>query len=404
MNLLKEGIEKGYVKKTGISKKLTLGGITEVYEVYRVQLDVLFYNDQNDRIATWISKYKVDKNIDFIDMTDIEQYNQIIRDFIFQSNPDSIKRTTVNIDLVGQREPGVVLADGRIIDGNRRYTCLSDLKRKDLKFNWFETVILDQNIKNNEKQIKMLELMLQHGEESKIDYNPIDRLVGIYNDIVEKKLLTLEEYVQSTNETIAEVRKKIELSKLLVDFLDTINAPKQFYIARELDLNGPLVELHAILKKETDDEKIEAIKYAVFTNLLLQPDGDMTRFIRQIKSVVKSKYSDEFLEEQLQIAERVIDDIPKVGNVNHTVVRKIRCNQDLQDKLKKSMNKAVNKVKATEVKNQPFILLDKASDSLGTIDINIINKLNDEQKSEIINKINEINDFLMNIKESINVY
>lgn len=63
--------------------------------------------------------------------------------------------------MVDQREPGVVLSDGRIIDGNRRYTCLRKLSEKNDRFKYFEAVILERNIENNAKQIKMLELFIQ---------------------------------------------------------------------------------------------------------------------------------------------------------------------------------------------------------------------------------------------------
>ena len=45
----------------------------------------------------------------------------------------------------------------------------------------------------------MLELYLQHGVDKPVDYDPIDRLVGIYNDIVDKKLLSITEYAKSVN-------------------------------------------------------------------------------------------------------------------------------------------------------------------------------------------------------------
>ena len=59
MNLL-EIFDESIVAKTTLSRKLTLGGVTKAYPVYRVRLDKLFYNDQNDRIATWITQYKND--------------------------------------------------------------------------------------------------------------------------------------------------------------------------------------------------------------------------------------------------------------------------------------------------------------------------------------------------------
>lgn len=52
MNLLKEGLAQHAVEKTTQTRKLTIDGMTKAYPVYKVRLDWLFYNDQNDRIAT----------------------------------------------------------------------------------------------------------------------------------------------------------------------------------------------------------------------------------------------------------------------------------------------------------------------------------------------------------------
>ena len=289
MNLLKEGIEKGFVIKTDRATKLTVDGITDTYPIYQVRLDLLYFNDRNDRIATWISQYMAENGVSSFDRSDLGKYNDIIQDFITQSNPDKIKATQNNIEFIGQQKHGVVLNDGRIIDGNRRFTCLRTLAKKDPRFNYFETVILERDFENNAKQIKMLELQIQIGEESRVDYNPIDRLVGIYHDIIENQLLSVKDYAQSTNQTEAEVERMKDLAILLVEFLEAINAPGQYYIARDMDLNGPLVELQGILKNIKDAERREEVKYAVFTNFLMQPSGDMTRFVRELKQVVKEK-------------------------------------------------------------------------------------------------------------------
>ena len=112
MNLFEMNIEA-----IDLTKKLTINNKTNVYQVYRIPLDLLYYNDQNDRIATWLSQYKDEKGIKSIDKTNIEDYNNIIQKFIAESNPERIKKTQLNIKLVGQREPGVILKDGRIICG-----------------------------------------------------------------------------------------------------------------------------------------------------------------------------------------------------------------------------------------------------------------------------------------------
>lgn len=407
MNLKQEGIERGIVIKTDLSRKLTIDGHTDIYPVYKVKLDYLYFNDKNDRIATWISKYKAEHNIDNLDITNKKLYNDVIHGFIHQSNPEAIKKTQANIELVDQREPGVILTDGRIIDGNRRVTCLRNLAKENLRFNYFETVILDVDLKNNEKQIKMLELTIQHGEESKVDYNPIDRLVGVYNDIVEKKLLTVKEYAYSTNKSEVDINKQVELSKLLVEFLEFINAPKQFHIARDLDLNGPLVELQSILKKITDEDQKEELKNIVFINFLMQPEGDMTRFIRKIKTIASSNYIDEYLEEQMDIAEEVLDkleEIPQDKPINNNIINNhFRNDEKIKEALKRSLDKAETKAKSKASRNKPIQTLDKVADFLDTIDTNIFMKYNDEEKSEIITKVEIIKNVLDKIKEDANV-
>ena len=81
MNLLKDGIEQQAVIKTVQTRKLTVDGLTKAYPVYKVRLDWLFYNDQNDRIATWISQYKAQNDGKAPNSSDREAYNAIIEQF-----------------------------------------------------------------------------------------------------------------------------------------------------------------------------------------------------------------------------------------------------------------------------------------------------------------------------------
>ena len=403
MNLLRDGISQNFVIKTDRATKLTIDGISETYPIYQIRLDALYYNDQNDRIATWISQYKSDHKTETIDKTDIESYNNIIHEFIVKSNPDKLRSTQKNISFIGQQKYGVVLNDGRIIDGNRRFTCLRNLAANDPKFNYFEAVILDRDIENSAKQIKMLELHIQIGEEARVDYDPIDRLVGIYNDIIVNKILTVHEYAVSTGaQSDNDVQKEVERAKLLAEFLEAINAPGQFYIARDLNMSNPLIELQAILRKIKDEDKKEEVKYAVFTNCLLQPEGDMTRFIRQLKSVASSNYLDEFVEKELEIAERVIDNLPEVGEVNKEVINKLRKDEDTKRELRKTMDIVTNKAKASATRDKPNQILLKAVDSIETIDLNIFQKLTNEQKLEIEEHLSNLESLIIKLREAIN--
>lgn len=403
MNLLQDGIVKGTVLKTDRAVKMTVDGLTDTYPIYQIRLDNLYFNDQNDRIATWISQYKSDNRVDTFDMDNLEYYNDVIQDFITKSNPDRLKQTQINIGLLGQQKHGVVLADGRIIDGNRRFSCLRNLAKADAKFNYFEAVILDRDYEHSAKQIKMLELQIQIGEEARVDYNPIDKLVGIYRDIEDKKLLTVQEYARSTNMTEKEVEKELEISRLLVEFLEAINAPEQFYLAREKKIDGPLRELYGILKKVKDEDKKQELKYIVFTNFIMSPAGDMTRFIRNLKKVTNSSYIDEFIEKEIEISEDILDELADVEKVNTDIIAKISSNEEIKEEFGRIMDVVTNKANVAETRNKPNQILEKAADSIEAIDKRIIKKLTEEQKDEIKDNLEKLEALIGELKEVVNV-
>lgn len=401
-NLLQDGIAQHTVLETDITRKLTVDGVTQAYPVYKIKLDWLYFNEQNDRIATWISQYRAQHDGLAPDPRDQDAYNQIIEQFIIQSNPDALRKTKANIRLVEQREPGVVLNDGRIIDGNRRYTCLRQLSAEDARFGWFEAVILDRSIESNAKQIKLLELSIQHGEESKVDYDPIDRLVGIYNDIIRTELLSVEEYARSTNETPSEVRRQADTAQLMAEFLEFINAPGQFHIARDLQISGPLEELQKLLKKCRTEGEREDLKNSVFVNILMRPSGDMTRFIRGFKGIVGSEQQNDFLKEQQEIAAQVIDILPTPQEMSIQVIREqVRTQADLEDALERSMDKYLTRAKKAETRSRPIQMAEKATSFLESIDVNILRKLGDSELIRLRRQLNLLEEALKEIQKNL---
>lgn len=403
MNLLHEGVENESVQLTQQVVKLTVDGITSNYPVYRVRLDNLFFNNQNDRIATWISQYKAEHGEECLSRDNLVHYNDVIQDFIEKSNPEKIKQTQENIRLLNQQKYGVVLNDGRIIDGNRRFTCLRNLSKDSDNFSYFETVILEKDYEHSAKQIKMLELQIQIGAEERVDYDPIDRLVGIYRDIVDNRLLTEDEYARSTNQKVAAVKKELEKAKLLVEFLEAIKAPKQYYLARELQLDGPIRELYGALNNIVDEDKRQEFKYIAFVNLLMKPDEDMTRFIRNLKGISKSVYLDEFLNNEEEIAEAVLDNLPENGKVNSDVISRVRADETTKEELKRTMSVVGSKVKVKETRDKPNQMVKDAIDSLRAIDTEIIKRLTDEQIEDMKANLEQLEELLNEVKEAVNV-
>ena len=396
MDLLREGVAEGVVIKTDISRKITIGGLTQTRPVYKIRLDKLFYNDWNDRIATWISQYKNENNGETPDPSNRELYNTIIEQFIIESNPRSIAETKENIRQYDQREPAVVLVDGRIIDGNRRFTCLRSLALENDKFNYLEAVIIGDQAGEGYKQIKMLELAIQHGEEGKVDYNPVDKLVGLYHDICETQLLTINEYARSTNEKPSTIRKRIEIAKLMVEYLEFINAPGLYHIIRDLELIFPLEELSKMLKKCQSNDDAEDLKVCVFTNIFMRTSNDLGRMVRSIKNIIASPFYEDYIEEQKEYAAQVLDSLPQVATAT-TLKETIAKNAPIAQALNRSIEKALLKAQRNESLNRPFEILDNISTLLSTITPEMFDSCSDDDIQDIKEKIKVVEKSLSDI-------
>lgn len=401
MNLL-QITDENIVSKTTLSRKLTLGGVTKAYPVYKVRLDYLFYNDQNDRIATWITQYKNDiNNISFSDLSQ-EEYNKVIEKFIIDSNPTAIEKTKNNIALVNQIEPGVVLSDGRIVDGNRRFTCLRLLNAEDSEIKYFETVILDDSIENNQKQIKMLELAIQHGEEQRVDYNLIDMVIGAYHDIVETELLTVDEYVSSTNIPLVEVKRRLETAKLIIEFLEFMGVAKQYHIAREMQVYTVFYEMVPLLKRCESEEGKNQLKRNIFSNIMMGSFVDQKKFIRNLRSMMDSGLYSSYMKRQAKLTDELEEKKNACHITNkHDLDEFIKNNEDLSEDLQISMDRSLLQSKKAQTKNRPSQIVNKSLSMLMDIDTRIFDKLSDGEKEKLHTQIHRLNDAISLIENEV---
>ena len=82
---------------------------------------------------------------------------------------------------------------------------------------------------------------------------------------------------------MSEVNLMIDKANLMIDFLDYLDKPEKFYIAKEMELDGPLQEIRNIQKRlKDDDEKWAKVRVLLFDSLKLKPNGDMVRYIRDL--------------------------------------------------------------------------------------------------------------------------
>lgn len=372
------------IEKTGLTRKLTIRGETKAYPVYRVRLDKLFYNDKNDRILTWITQYKDENAVDDFTSLSIDEYNGIIEGFIIKSNPAAIERTKNNIAAVNQREPGVTLADGRIIDGNRRFTCLRLLHKESAEINYFETVILGDDVGTSTKDIKMLELSIQHGEEQKVEYNQIELVMGAYIAIEEQRILTIEEYASSTNESVADVKKRLEVARIIVELLEFMNVPGQFHIARDLQVFSIISELAPVLNKCKDESEREQIKKSVFMNIMLGTFADQRRYIRDFKSLYGTQAFKTYIQREAKTAEKIEADIQSYGIGGSEDLKSfIDRNAETRSEQALSFEKALNQSQKAQTRSKPAKNVSRCIDLLMEIDTGVFAKLTGEEKESL---------------------
>lgn len=383
-------VESDIVQKTTLTRKVTYAGKTVVYPVYRVRLDYLYYNDQNDRIATWITRYEAENGTDALSELNTETYNRIIENFIFESNPEAIQKTQKNIALVGQREPGVTLADGRIVDGNRRYTCLRRLQRENAEPVYFETVLMDMDIQEDKKQIKLLELAIQHGEEKKVDYDLIDFAVGTYRDIVQTQLLTVEEYAASTNEPLSEVKKRIEVAGIICEFLTYLKLPEQYHVARDYQVYSLFQEMLTPLRQLNEDDK-KQLKIIAFNNAFMKAIPDQRKFIRDIKMLVKNGTYASYFEEQRELARGVQEKLEATEiHSKEDIDKFVQENSSVAEELQTSMERALLKSRSQLLKNKPVENVSKSIALLLDIDSRLFAKMDAEEKENLKAELDEL--------------
>lgn len=136
-------VENSEIASTGAKPKLptTIPNLTDkMLEVYRIPLKYLYYNDENGRIATQIRRSSED--IQACSDAVSAKYNDQVAKFIEEDNLAALNKTKKSIQSKGQQVYGYVLKDGRIIDGNRRFTALRQLTKETGRTFYFEAVIL----------------------------------------------------------------------------------------------------------------------------------------------------------------------------------------------------------------------------------------------------------------------
>ena len=394
---------------------MTIWGETKDYPVYKFPLEYLYYNDQNGRINTVYHRYISDHGKLTPEIGN-SKYNEIFERFIYESKKQALKNTQVSISEKGQQEPGVILSDGRVIDGNRRFTALRRIQKETNIQQYFEAVILSFDINNkiDEKKIKELELDLQLGREERVSYDPIDRIFDVYNTIEVQRLMTPEEYKKASGAGNTKgINKDLRLANLIIKFLSIVapneNPIDKFYLARELKLDGPLEDIERTINKLKKDK--ETITQNVLTILAVQiakseiGDRDITRKIRDVKYNIldNPEMKERFIVATDEHVDNIIDffesnPIDQASDLKNNLNNNLEI-AEISSKLLQTTNRLSNRGQITANRRQSLVKLQEIRDTLEDLSSEDLKELHEEEFFEAKEILQEIRDLAFKLSK-----
>jgi len=240
--------------------------------VYKIPLSLLKYNKNNGRIFVGFKEYQIDNDLSKLKVEDIEMK---IEDIIWSNNKDSNKETFDSIKKFGQLVVGVVLQDGTVLDGNRRFTALRKLSREKSNQDdnqYFKAIIIQTEGDGafSTRDIRKMELSIQYGQQTKLDYDPIDFAFSIHNDINDKeKNLTVEDLSEVLNKSAKEIQEIVSNADNIIEYLKYYEQTGKTHLAKDLSLYYPILELTKFLNKNSyspvETKKIRRVFFDVFT-------------------------------------------------------------------------------------------------------------------------------------------
>lgn len=380
-------------------------------DVYKVKISELHYNEENGRIATWISTYTSDPTKKPLNELSREEFNNEIERFIELSNKkESLKNLEQDIRKKTQLNPGVILTDGTIVSGNRRFTALRKLYNEscDEKYEYFECFIVDYPESKQDKEfVKLIETKTQFGVVTEEDYNPIDRLVTIYRYLIcpETKIWTVKEYAKKLNIKEGDAENLYLRALILSDYLEFIGQPTAFHIARINKLDGPIAELPRLYKKLSiyKPEEWNRIKILFYSEM--QKSGDRTRYVRNLKNTyTKNKTEFERLLADIYKAQEKAEEAHENGDElpTNTIVSRNDGGEHVIATLDDyKIQDASQKTKKLEAREKQKNRINSAKKALSEVELDLLQYLDSEEKGDIQNQIDSIRTLLEKIEGKI---
>jgi len=197
--------------------------------VYRLPLELLFYNVANGRFAAeyLAKKNELKRELNSENPEDVKEIEKMLRN----QSPSKTQWLKNNLKDVGQEEPGIITNDGYVINGNRRMSVLTLLVTEDSKYGYMNVGRLPTNV--SESDIYKIELGKQMARDQKLDYGPINELLKIKHGL--DSGLNEEQIASTIGFSVDEIKEKIDRLELIKEYLEFIGEPNNFKAAEKIN-------------------------------------------------------------------------------------------------------------------------------------------------------------------------
>ncbi|MPQ31254.1 hypothetical protein E4V42_07365 [Clostridium estertheticum] len=408
---------------------LVLEGMTQKFNAYKIPLEYLVFNQLNGRIGTLIKSYERAHG-ELNPEVDVDK--KVIEKFLLNSNKERNKTTEKDILTYGQLKVGIVTYNGIIIDGNRRSMLLNKIYSereehfkagKDVEWSkYFLAIVLDKTISTDKAKIQELETLIQIGEDSKVDYNPIEKylkckdLINITSVDIIAKWMSVDK---------SKIKEWLSTMEVMDDYLNSLGysgiytrlekKEDQFLFVNSITSaykNGS----SAVLWPYDHEMDVSFLKNICFDYIRADYEGKEFRKIGQ-KSSGKGYFCNEeiwnkFVERHeksmdklfVEEPEKTIDEYAEIlPNAELTTILDKR-DEDFRtkviDSFRENMGRAEYELQNKREANEFIVLLTKANDAISSI-----NRENEFyfKSVEACNLISEINKQLWDDKKNFKV-
>ena len=385
-------LQEGSPSMTGIT--LTYHGERRKFNAYDIPLSILTYNPYNGRIGAEVKSYERQHHVL---NPDKPEDIAVIEKFLWDSRPDANQRTFDSLIVDHQQKFGIVTADGKIIDGNRRASILNRIWR-DPKIppnekqhcQFFQAIILPTDA--DKKEILRLETTYQMGEDAKVDYGPIEKYLKA-GDLADENISN-EEIASCMGITVKEVGQYLRVLKLMNDYLDEygytgiytmLDGREDSFLKLEAALRGYKSGGVSKMWGYDAESDVSDLKTIAFDYIRLGLDQQDFRDIIRKPTAKKADTASFFANEEVwrefseahfaatdSVSEVSVDDLI-AKNPNGELKRLMRARDEkwreaVTDKMMENFGRMRDKILNKEQSAEPLKLLNKALMALSSVD------------------------------------